>query len=311
MTITVDRFLAGVKRRITMPSNQVLLKDDAILEIADDCMRDQVVPFILSTNQNYFATVETVPVVDGVDKYDVPERSMGQGLRDLKLMRDANASNVSDLSLIALEDAHYFAEKGQPTGFYFMGDQIVLVPGPVGDAYSLLVYYNIQQNKLKPTTQAAMVSSVSGDTVVCTSAGSGLISGTKVDFIKGKSGCRILGKDIAIQSVSGVTFTFATDAVPDDVVAGDYIALAKTTPLLQIPDEVQPYFEAVTCERCLESIGDYEGAQKINSKMAEFLQNAAKVLSPRVEGETTKIVNRKGLLRGKGFSYWRNRGGFI
>lgn len=311
MTLTVDRFLSGVKRRITMPSNQVLLKDDAILEMADDCLRDQVVPLILSVNQNYFVALDSEVVVAEQGAYEIPERSMGRGLRDLKIQITGDPTSTKDLSLYALEDVHLYAQTGSPTGFYFFGDQIIVVPAPVSASYTLLKYYNMQVSSLKPTTNAAKVISVSADQVVCASAGSGLATGSKIDFVKGTGAGRILSKDITVSSLTGVTFDFPTDSVPDGLAAGDYIALAKTTPVLQIPDEVHPLLEALTCERCLESIGDYEGAQKINAKVAEYTKNAAKVMSPRVEGETTKINNRNGLLRGRRPSYWRTRGGFF
>lgn len=311
MTVSVDRFLSGVKRRITMPSNQVLLKDDAILEMADDCLRDQIVPLILSANQNYFVAVETEQTVDGIGAYDIPERSMGRGLRDLKLQTSGDPGSVRDLSLYSLEDAHTFAQSGSPSGFYFFGDQIVVVPAPNSAAYTLIKYYNRQVSALKPTTNAAMVVSVSGDQVICSTAGSGLSTGAVVDFVKGSGAGRVLTADVTISSLTGVTFDFPVDSVPDGLVAGDYIALAKTTPVLQIPDEVHPLLEALTCERCLESIGDVEGAQKIGSKVPEYTRNAAKILSPRVEGEATKIINRNGLLRGRRPSFWRTRGGLF
>jgi hypothetical protein len=35
-----------------------------------------------------------------------------------------------------------------------------------------------------------------------------------------------------------------------------------------------------------------------------------KILQPRIEGESTKIISRNGLLRGRSMSYFRSRGGF-
>ncbi len=52
------------------------------------------------------------------------------------------------------------------------------------------------------------------------------------------------------------------------------------------------------------------GAGALASEVGDIEINLAKILSPRVEGETTKIVNRNGLLKGRGFGTRRMRGGF-
>lgn len=310
MTVTVDSFLAGVKRRITVPANQVLLDDPDILAMGDDCVKEALVPLLLGVNQNYFAVYKDVPLVANQAEYDIPDRAMGRALRDIKLVANADTSQINDLSLIALEDAHLFAKTGKPTGFYFLGDVVVTVPAPVSADYSLRMYHNQAPSKMVGTTTAARVVSFSGTSVVCSGSGSGLLTGTSIDFVRGKSGCRTLGIDKTITSIAGSTFDFALADIPTNLQAGDYIVAAGCSPVLQIPDEAVPYLEACLGERICGAIGDIEGAGLLAGKMPTVMKAVLKVLSPRVEGETTKIVNRGGLLRGKGWNFWRARGGF-
>lgn len=310
MTVTVDSFLAGLKRRITVPANQILLEDTDILEMGDDCVKESIVPLLLGVNQNYFAVSVDVPLVANQAEYEIPERAMGRALRDIKLVNNSDSSQVSDLNLIALEDAHLFAKTGKPSGFYFFGDLVVLVPSPVSADYSLMMIHNQAPSKMAATTSAAKVVSVSGTSVVCSGSGSGLLTGVAVDFVRGKSGCRTMGIDKVITSVAGSTYDFALTDIPAGLQAGDYIVLAGYTPVLQIPDEAVPYLEATLAERVCVAIGDFEGAKVMSDRMPQIMKNLAKILSPRVEGESTKIVNRGGLLRGKGWNFWRSRGGF-
>jgi len=311
MTVTGDKFLRGLKRRITIPANQVLIDNPGMLELCDDVMRDKMVPLLLSVNENYFVVEETEVEVANQAAYSIPYRSIGRTLRDLKMRQVGATNSIQDMSLIALEDAHMMAPSGVPSGFYFRGDKIVLVPYPISDQYELIKYYDLQPSRLVQTTSAALIQSVSTNVVTCATVPPSFASGVYVDFVKGIQGCSTLAMDVQITNVSGsqVTFTSASD-IPSDLVAGDYIALAQETPVLQIPDEAVPLLETLTGERVLYAISDYEGAEKLLSDAARQEKDLLKVISPRVQGEQTKIVNRRGLLRGQGFNSWRVRGGF-
>lgn len=311
MAVLIDAFLDRVKRRVTVPSNQVLLQNTDILQMADSVLREQVVPLILSVNQNYFVYHTEVPVVDGQDVYPIPDRAIGRGLRNIKLQNGSDTS-ILDMSLIALEDAHLFNYSGYPISFYFRGDKLILVPVPIGSAFTLLLDYDLQHSSLVTSSEAAKVVSVASNVVTVESVPSGIVTGTQIDFIQGKSGNTILGMDVANTDVTGTQITFALDTdIPSDLVPGDYIAVAKETPVLMIPDDVEPLLQIWTCEQILYAIGDFDGAQLLASRAAKVEMNILKILAPRIEGEPTKIVNRNSLLRGKGFSNrFRVRGGY-
>jgi hypothetical protein len=62
--------------------------------------------------------------------------------------------------------------------------------------------------------------------------------------------------------------------------------------------------------RVLQAIGDYEGAKSNQVSAMQQEKDLLKILQPRIEGESTKIISRNGLLRGRSMSYFRSRGGF-
>lgn len=300
MTITSDAFLTSLKRRITLPASQVLLNDTDLLAMADYVMRTKVVPLIKSVRQDFFVLTTDEQLVIGQSEYDIPYRALGRGLRDLKLKDSSNGRR--DLVLIALEDEHLFRAGTIPLGFYFKGDKIVVVPTPTDDSFSLQKWWELPPANLIQTSEAAVVVSVSDPNVTVSSVPSTLTTGAVVDFIKGVEGNVTIGYDQTIQNIAGNTITFSADAIPSGLQAGDYICLAQKSPVVQLPAEATPYLETCTAQHVLKAIGDYDGSSALNEVEKDEATNLKQVLEPRIEGESTKIINRKGLVRG-----WRGR----
>jgi len=316
MTVLVDTFLSRLKQRITVPSNQVLLTDAQMLGMADDVTKERLVPLILSCNQNFFVfEPEEITGVENQEAYSIPYRSIGRGLRDLKIRWGGEENGLSNMTMIALEDAHQYGQGdvvSSPLGFYFRGDKIVVVPKPATGGFTLFAYYNMQPNDLCESSDACLVESISTNVVTCTSVAATFDAGVEIDFIKGKAGCSTLDFDVAIDNVAGNQITFASaETIPSDLTAGDYISLAKTTPVVQLPDEAVPLLECWTAERICYAIGDFDGAQVLATRATEIAANLRMVLSPRIEGAQTKIINRNGLLRGRGgrgWAWWNGNG---
>jgi hypothetical protein len=311
MTVTADRFLEGLKRRVTVPANDELLNDTGLLAIGDDVMREELVPLLLSVNENHFVTEPyTQAMVADQDAYDIPYRSVARGLRDLKLVNASDPSQVSDMQQVTLEEEHLFPRAGLPASFYFRGDQIVVVPVPIDTSYSLKIWYNLKPGSLCQVTSAARVTAVGATTVTCSSLPTTMLAGVTVDFIKATSGCRTLALSKAITNATATDLTFAAGDVPTGLAVGDYVSLAETSPVVQIPDEAYPYFETLCASRVCDAIGDLEVQQALEAKAQRQKESLLKILAPRIEGAAKKIVNRNGLLRGRGFSNSSNRRGY-
>ncbi len=304
MAITSDRLLNGVKRRVTIPARQSLLDDADILAFADDIISSRVVPLVESVNQEYFVTVADTPLVAGQSLYSIPYRAVGRALRELK-MQDSN-TNIRNIALIALEDAQLFTQSTLTLGFYFLGDKIKLVPdvpSSISVDQTLKMWYRLAPSNLVTVSSAALVGSVSGDDVVCVNVPSTLMNGVSVDFIQGRSGNTIYSTDKNIINVNGTTLTFSPGDVPTDLVAGDYISLSQTSPVINfIPNECYSYIESQTAYRTLTAIGDFDGANILQADISVEEKNIKMLLEPRIDGEPTIIVNRFGLVRGNKFA---------
>lgn len=312
MTVTVDQFLTRLKSRVTLPANNELLSNDRLLEIGDDVVRDKMVSLMLSVNQNYFVTSETETLVDGQESYTIPYRAIGRTLRDIKLV-SSDGLKTSDMGLVALEDEHMFigGGGGTPRYFYFEGDAIIVRPVPNTSDYCLKKFFDQQPGRMVTTSDAALVDSISSNVVnISGSMPSVIMSGSVVDFVQGRQGCRTLGMDKTVTNVSSTDITFASaDDIPSGLVAGDYVTLAQTSPVIQFPDEAMPLIVTLSSARVMHAIGDFEAEERLETEAVKQETALLKLISPRIQGENTKIVNRRGLLRGQGFRFWRSRFG--
>lgn len=300
MAKTADRLLSGIKRRAIVPSSQPLLDDDDILEMADDVTETMIVPMLMSVRQDFFVTTTTQDITSGTAAYDIPYRAIGRTLRDLKLY---DGSSYRDLSLIALEDEHLFPTGVTPHGFYFRGDKVVLVPSPSSSTIDLQFWYDLAPSRLVSTEEAALVVSSTTTTVTVSSVPSTITTGTVVDFVQGKSGNSILAMDETVTNATTTVLTFASGDIPTSLVAGDYVSVYQTTPVVQLPNEVTNLLETLTAARILKSLGDFEGAASLEKDASEEMRAAKQLLEPRIQGENTIVMNRRGLLRGSRSRY--------
>ena len=309
MATTSDRLLRGVKRRVTMPASNQLLKDSDLLELADDCMRDRLTPLMKALDGNYMLTTPTqTALVANQDTYDIPYRAVGRKLRNLKVSADGTADNICDMALLDDDKIQMHAVSGVPFGFYYVGDRFVIRPKPTDSVGYLELWWYLQASQIVSTSAAAMVTAAPVAGVVqVNQVPSTMAANVTVDFIQARSGNRVLGMDVAIAGVAPGSITFASADVPVDLVVGDWIALSQQTPVLQISDEAVPLLETAICERALYAVGDYDGAKKLRDvDLPDEEKNLRALLDPRTDQAPIKFVNTNSLLRRR--TAWPRRG---
>jgi hypothetical protein len=120
-----------------------------------------------------------------------------------------------------------------------------------------------------------------------------------IDFLQTNTGHKTYNYDVQIPigGVSGNTVTLASIDVPDSFSVGDYICSANECIIPQIPSDLHNGLAERTCARILASIGDQQGLQTVNQKIAEIEQRQGTLLDNRAEGSPQKITARHSLLR--------------
>jgi PPE-repeat protein len=130
---------------------------------------------------------------------------------------------------------------------------------------------------------------------------------TKYDIIQTKNPFQTLTIDAIPLGINttGNTITFNTWQIPKNLSVGDHVALAEQTIVPQIPADIHSMLSQRVAARCLEALGDTQGLQNANLKLADMENKAGSILEDRVEGSQLKVVNKHSTLKRKKL-YWRS-----
>ena len=289
--------LASIKRGVAIPANQNRYTDVDILAMANEETQTKLLPVLMSLRQEYLVRKDTVAIVAGQFAYPIPYRAVGRTLRDVLFI---TGNTLASLPYIQPEDAQYYSNNaystGTPTGFYFEGDNVIVIPTPNSTVGSLVLKYALRCSALTDISTAGQITAINttGNYVTVASMPSILTIGANADFIQGKSGNTIIAMDQTITNISSTNIYFTS--LPSTLAIGDWVSLAETSPVVQLPQEMhQVLAQAVEC-RLLEGLGDFEGLQASSAKLAEKTVAMLSLLTPRIQGEQIKIIQRNGLL---------------
>jgi hypothetical protein len=154
--------VSAVQRKIAMPLNQRTFTSDDVLAFANEEMMLSQVPDILLYHQEYFVWSEDVVLNPNQERYAVPDRAMGQKLRDVFYV-DTNG-NLFEMTRINPDDKSYWQRESAVINlmqkYYLEGNDIVLAPQNVSSPTGNLRFsYFIRPNQLVDNSRAAIIGS--------------------------------------------------------------------------------------------------------------------------------------------------------
>lgn len=194
-----------------------------------------------------------------------------------------------------------------------MSDQDYWIYSDANSGEKTAFWYNVSGTATAPTIAGITTFievDISGDTTgtdVATTTASAIsltdITVTQSTDTLTITNTTLVGNNFSIDTASGaanitrtVTQTGAKVLV-EDIQRGDYIALEEECIIPQIPTEAHSLLAQRVAARCLEALGDTEGLQAANAKIAEMEQKLGSVVDTRVEGAPLKIYSRHGFIR--------------
>lgn len=297
--------LASIKTRGLLPTSQQTYTDSDLITLANDELQIGVVPFIMKFRSEYYVTDEQDAIVSNKDSYDIPTRAIGGKVRNLCVVD--NLDNEYDLPQIAKEDRKFYNTQSGNANFnafvfYFEGNAVKICPKPTNvtsQTYLKQAYY-IRPSQLIASSSAAQITAI--DTgllqVTVNIVPTGMSASTPIDFVRGTPGFECRAIDITPVSLAGTIFTFSS--LPESLAVGDWISLANTSPIPQIPLELFSMLSQRVVVKVMEGLGDAQGLQIAQSKLKEMEDAAAHLLSPRSDGNPKKLINRYSPLRAWG-----------
>jgi hypothetical protein len=308
---TTDSLLASVKRRISLPDAQNLYTPDDLIQFMSDELSSTIVPLVHSVQQEYWVQVVDTPLIQNQTDYTIPIRGITNGLRLVTLL-DTNGNEI-DYPLLRPENItssyNWLSPYSTSTlyGFYMENDHIVMFPNSVVTNPVNTVRFRIerQPSSLCAVTEAAQITGIVGQVVSVNQVPADFTTSLTYDLINGQPQFQSKGDDLVISALDPVlnTITFVT-TLPANLHVGDWVSIANTSPIPQIPVQMFPYLaQSVAC-KCLEGLADLQPLQSATQKLNIMKEDLLKLMQPRDMGNVQTIINRGGLFDNGQFWGW-------
>jgi hypothetical protein len=245
---------------------------------------------VLKHREDYWLTF-TDQTLTSATSYPIPTRAIGGKLSEVSVV-DSNGRehNLPRLSPADLEGAR--------VGFYMDGQGVRLFlrhnqpPSDMG--VSLRMRYYLRPSALIATTAAATVASGTGPWT--------LSGGYATLTTPGTYDCIMAGSPFGVRQASfagSITSTTLTAATLTAVSASDWISMEDTSPVVQAPVEFHDLLAQKVAVKVLESKGMTEKLASAREELGRMEKDASNLITPRVDGELPRAVNRGGLFRAR------------
>jgi hypothetical protein len=159
---TTDDLIASIKRRISFPLSQNTFQYSDLVAFLNEEMQLSAVPTVKQEHEEYFVYKVTVPLVNGVSRYEIPNRAIGMALRDVKY--SDSSGNFYDMTRIAPDDKAFFQQSNGSnqtiSKYYIEGNELVLTPlVQAGASGKLNFFIYLRPNSLVKNDRAATIQS--------------------------------------------------------------------------------------------------------------------------------------------------------
>jgi hypothetical protein len=140
---TTNQLIESIQRRISYPLSQNTFQYSDLVAFLNEELQLSAVPAVKMEHEEYFVFKKTVPLVNGISRYEIPDRAIGMALRDVKY--SDVYGNFYDMTRIAPDDKAFFQQSNGSnqtvSKFYVEGNEIVLTPQVLQGATGLLNFF--------------------------------------------------------------------------------------------------------------------------------------------------------------------------
>jgi hypothetical protein len=291
--MTSDTLLTNVKDRAAIPPAQVSLTDAKLLTAATEELQAYIAPVLDQLHSEYFTLSADTSIVSGTSGYDMPARAMGGALRALKFVDSSGIECPDPLSQIDLADVGKYAavSASYPTGFYFTATQVVVLPTPTASSGSLRMYYSARPGTLVNGTSVSTLASTTDTVLTCGAVDTSVFAvGALVDIVGAGSPFKTKGRDLIVTARNATTITIGAGGLSAlGLVAGDYVTLAQTSYVPQIPLEWHSLLSLRTVARAFAVLGDMNGRQEAVAAAQELERRLVRQGAPRAASNPRKF----------------------
>lgn len=315
MFYTSDELIDSIKLRCLAPVSQSVFEESDLLLLANEDLQLHLVPDILSIREDFFLNSKSVSLSANVSNYPIPERAMGNALKQVYYV-DGNGNRRQVVhSDIEIKREYINNQYGIPLYFFFEGDEISLVPTPNVAGGTLEFWYFQRVNELVLTESVTKITAISVGAstttfTVNTDLTASITAGTtKLDILSGTSPFLLWAQDITASSVGASSLVVANSDIQNAAGStlpqvNDYVCLAQQSNIPMVPQEFHPVLAQMVSCRILEALGHLDKLQAAQAKLEMMRQSAAKMVMNRVELQPRTVINRNNLLGNARFGWF-------
>lgn len=280
------------------PTSQATYTAERFLRLADAVLRSKIVPLIDGARNAYYSYDIDFDLSLG-SSFRIPSRAIGAKLENCTFLTGTQRQPATLYQEDELLDTS-ICPSSTP-GFFIKRNKIVVLPEDGGGWDTFRMSIIMRPNKIVDPDDCAQITAIDTGTkvVTCTTVPAAWTTDDEYDMVQGEAHYDWLAIDqgtAAITTGAAGTLTFS-DAIPDDLEVGDWIALAGEAPVVQCPADLHPLFAQECAHLCLSAQTDTE-AYKLSEKELEMLRkDALMLINPRIERAGKILTNRTGILR--------------
>lgn len=281
MAVNTTTLLAKINLKGELPFGK--FSDPEILDVAYDVLISELQPLIIGVRQEYYLKRTSSNIIAGVSKYRMPDRAVGQQLREVKILR--GNSDLLDIPQIDLEQVS-MVNPGTPNSFYLESNYVCLYPTPGTTVDSLSLTYSLRCSKPVSASEVAVINSIDWLTgVVTASCPAAWTTADSFDLVSRKNAGESLAQDIIASNVTpGVSITFAIDDLGTELAVGDYISLAGESFIVQVPEEAVQLWSMLVVRDLLMSQASLQELQATQQMVDSLKEQLGRLLVTRVLG---------------------------
>jgi hypothetical protein len=300
---TSDDLVSDIRLRCRIPDGDSVASDAELRRVADDQISTVFTPLLRQSAEEYGVKTTDTAILDSTTQlYRIPSRATAGNLRDVLLV---DGDTARSLPRIPLEEADRYHDAGsaywaQGVAFCVQADHVRLLPRTQDTSLTLRIRWYLRPSKLIAVSAADVVDSIGTPGTVFDRTGANILTGATVDVIQANPNFDALTVDD--------TATIATDTVTltngaTDVAVGDYLCPAGQSPIVQLPAEAHPVLttacEAVVWQMLGETRASASATLRLRGPngMGGELADLRKLLTPRVDGQEPRVINRYSFLR--------------
>lgn len=293
---TVDQMVDDVRSEYITPNSQNLFTDDDVVGQLTRAMLSKIIPLINSVREEYWVT-RFDQAVTGAASYTLPQRSSGAMLRDIVFVDTiGNEIELTRLSPVQIKSTFPFGYQLPlyTFGYYLQDDQVFLYPQQAQTAtqYTLRMKFLRRPNNLTLSTNCGQITVIASNVATLNYIDPTWTTSTTFDVIQNFPQFNSISDGAAITNINTGTSQVTLSSVPTGLAVGMYLCPTLMSCIPQIPYETFDLLIAAGAARIARGVGDSQGTELALKNYEDISKDFIKLVDPRVQGATKKVVNR-------------------